>query len=437
MKRMISFAVTIIIMGTFTSIASFSQPSGFDKTTTGLEYKLFKIGQDTAKPKSGDWISMTMMFTGKLNGKDTLLFNSLDQMKGNPMQFYLPASPSQGDFYECIKMMAAQDSGIFLLRADSFYMNTFKMKGVPSGIDPNEMLCFHLHLFSFSSPENMKKREQELMAKYIEENKVTVQPLPSGIYIIENVPGQGAGIDTGGVVKVHLVLSLLNGKQLYSTYQKGKPSEFQYGQKFDTPGLQEAVGKLKKGSKARVIVPSNMAYAEQGRGILVPPYTTLVYELEILDMKSKSEYQKEIALKQQQDNLKKDSLKMNEITKLQQYLKDNNVTTPALLSGLYYIEMVKGTGELAKSGDTVTVHYTGSLVDGTVFDSSRERNEPFSFTLGRRQVISGWDQGIALMRKGGKAKFIIPSHLAYGEREVQVIPAFSTLIFEVELLNIK
>ena len=96
-----------------------------------------------------------------------------------------------------------------------------------------------------------------------------------------------------------------------------------------------------------------------------------------------------------------------------------------------------GNGASPKPGETVTVHYTGWLVDGTKFDSSVERDEPFSFVLGEGQVIAGWDQGVAQMRVGQKARLTIPPELAYGEAGYPgAIPPRATLIFEVELLSI-
>lgn len=110
------------------------------------------------------------------------------------------------------------------------------------------------------------------------------------------------------------------------------------------------------------------------------------------------------------------------------------VTTP---SGLQYIEVAPGTGEEARAGQRVTVHYTGWLTNGQKFDSSRDRNDPFQFALGRRQVIAGWDEGVAGMRVGGQRRLLIPSELGYGARGAPgAIPPNATLIFDVELLRV-
>lgn len=107
------------------------------------------------------------------------------------------------------------------------------------------------------------------------------------------------------------------------------------------------------------------------------------------------------------------------------------------MSELKMEDIKVGTGEEAKAGDVVSVHYTGTLTDGKKFDSSVDRNQPFEFTLGAGQVIKGWDQGVAGMKVGGKRKLTIPSDLAYGDRAVGgVIPAGATLLFDVELISI-
>ena len=107
-------------------------------------------------------------------------------------------------------------------------------------------------------------------------------------------------------------------------------------------------------------------------------------------------------------------------------------------SGLAYIMVKEGSGIQAENGKTVSVHYTGKLTDGTKFDSSLDRNQPIEFVLGQGRVIKGWDEGISYLKVGGKATFIIPSDLAYGERGAGgVIPPNATLIFDVELVDVK
>lgn len=96
-----------------------------------------------------------------------------------------------------------------------------------------------------------------------------------------------------------------------------------------------------------------------------------------------------------------------------------------------------GDGPAAAAGSTVSVHYTGWLTDGQKFDSSHDRATPFSFRIGARQVIAGWEQGVAGMQVGGKRRLTIPPHLAYGRRRAGPIPPGSTLVFEIELLQIR
>jgi FKBP-type peptidyl-prolyl cis-trans isomerase len=116
-------------------------------------------------------------------------------------------------------------------------------------------------------------------------------------------------------------------------------------------------------------------------------------------------------------------------------LSGDETTTP---TGLRFIEIEEGTGDLPQTGDVVSAHYTGWLEsDGTKFDSSVDRDQPFSFSIGTGAVIAGWDEGLATMNVGGKRRLIIPPELAYGEQGRPAIPPNSTLIFDVELLAIR
>lgn len=123
---------------------------------------------------------------------------------------------------------------------------------------------------------------------------------------------------------------------------------------------------------------------------------------------------------------------------LNQMTSTTNKNPTASSSGQLKIEdIIVGTGQEAKAGDTVVMNYLGTLEDGTKFDSSYDRGQPFTTQIGVGQVIQGWDEGVPGMKIGGKRKLIIPSQMAYGDRAIGNIPPNSTLIFEVELLDIK
>ena len=143
----------------------------------------------------------------------------------------------------------------------------------------------------------------------------------------------------------------------------------------------------------------------------------------------------------------KDSIAMEErkqkaaenLVKQNEFLEKNKgeVGVVATESGLQYLILKEGQGKTAKDGDTITVHYTGTLLDGTKFGSSIDGNQPLSITLGEGQLIKGWVEMLRLMKKGEKVKTWIPSSLGYGEYGNNVIPGNSVLIFEIELLDIK
>jgi len=106
-------------------------------------------------------------------------------------------------------------------------------------------------------------------------------------------------------------------------------------------------------------------------------------------------------------------------------------------SGLKYVDQIVGTGETPKIGQAVTVNYTGTLEDGTKFDSSLDKGQPLTFRLGRDPMIKGWEEGVSTMKVGGKRHLIIPSKLGYGSQARPKIPANSTLLFDIELLSVK
>lgn len=126
-----------------------------------------------------------------------------------------------------------------------------------------------------------------------------------------------------------------------------------------------------------------------------------------------------------------------ELRLMKDYLDRASIEIEPTESGLYVIILKEGSGPLVLPGQTVSAHYTGKTIDGKVFDSSLTRGKPTTFTLGRGEVVKGWDEGFAKLKKGCKARFVIPSKLAYGADGYNDILPYSTLIFDVELIDFK
>lgn len=198
--------------------------------------------------------------------------------------------------------------------------------------------------------------------------------------------------------------------------------------------LYEALAMMHVGDSASFMLDAESFFLKTARFPEIPEFAEGIDKLlfNVKLEKAQSEAEREAELEEEMAEAR-----MAEEDKIKQYLEDNNITTQPNESGMYYIEHTRGKGASPKAGDRVKVHYTGTLLDGTKFDSSVDRNQPFEFVLGRGQVIPGWDEGIALMNEGTKANFVLPSHMAYGERGAGAsIPPFAPLVFEVELLEV-
>jgi len=430
--------IAVLIMAAFIMTSCGEE---YKKTETGLEYK-FYVQNDGEKPQVGDFITIDMFY----GTDDTVLFDSERIPDG--LTFPLDSSYFKGDLFEGIRMMTIGDSASFRMSADSFYLIIARAPALPPFITPGSMMTFEVKLQDFKNKEQQEMEDaaalegrrmeaEDQLKAYLAENNITTAPLESGLIYIEEKKGSGRNPQIDEMVSINLTVKLVDGTKIFSTDDRGEPFEYQYGQKFDTDGLEEGVGMLRKGGKATLIVPQHIAYGAEAKGQMIPPYSTIIYEVELLSMRSKEAYDKEREEQMAEAQAQQGQLKDAEKAVRDQYLADNGITVQPTASGLYYVETEKGTGKKAMPGNTVSVHYTGRLLDGTVFDSSVEKGTPYSFRLGVGQVIKGWDEGIAMLNEGGKAVLIIPSDLAYRDQDGGTIPPYSTLVFDVELLSVE
>ncbi|PKP09671.1 MAG: hypothetical protein CVU09_10245 [Bacteroidetes bacterium HGW-Bacteroidetes-4] len=197
--------------------------------------------------------------------------------------------------------------------------------------------------------------------------------------------------------------------------------------------VEDALGLMHKGDSAIFLIKANNYFIYTKQRALpegINADENLIFYIKLIDIIPKAEYEKERELAMLSDKREEERL-------LTLYLKEHKITDEPTLSGLYFIELEKGTGLRPEPGREVTVHYEGAFINGQVFDSSFKRNKPFTFCFGVGEVIQGWDEGIARMQVGGKYKLIIPSYLAYGDESKGPIPAYSTLVFVIELLQVE
>ena len=406
---------------------------GFDKTDSGLYYKFHVKSGDTLKPQIGDLVSTYMDYR-----TDDTIFNSTP--KGQPFSLPLMECTYDGDVFTALSMMSAGDSATFMINADSFFINTVGAPR-PEFLDSNSYFYLDIKVSEIKTQaqidkDNMEKgremaaSEQSLIENYIASNNLTINQEPSGIYYTNTKKGKGKMAEAGSFANLIITARAIGAERDFIN-TNGEAFDYEVGTGQLGIGFETGLVMMKAGDKSTMIIPFNLGFGAQGMAQAgVAPYATLVYEVELIKISSREEVDAE-------RKIAEDKAKAIGIVELKNYLKTNKVTAIPNASGLYYIETVAGSGKQAVAGKKVKVHYTGMLLNGNKFDSSLDRGQPFEFTLGQNQVIAGWDEGIALMKEGGKAKLIIPSDLGYGPRGAGAsIPPNATLVFEVELLEV-
>jgi peptidylprolyl isomerase len=254
-----------------------------------------------------------------------------------------------------------------------------------------------------------------------------VVTLESGLQYMDDSLGTGREAKTGDLVSIHFkgwMVPKDTASELFSDWSadqtksklslgdskmRNQPIKFIISTGSFIKGTDEGIVGMKTGGIRTMIIPSKLAYGEAGVGF-IPPNTDLKVVIELLEVKDKG-----VAEKWDVDS----------------------TLFKTTASGLKYAIISQGEGPAVEAGKVVTVHYSGYLQDGTLFDSSIERDEPIQFVVGQGQVIPGWDEGMLLLKKGDRARFIIPPQLGYGEMPLEKIPANSTLIFDTEIVDVK
>jgi len=269
-------------------------------------------------------------------------------------------------------------------------------------------------------------QDDATIQKYLTANTITTaQKQSSGLYFLPVTTNANAPKPAmGEVATVRYTGTLLDGTVFIEPSQNANlPISFVLSPTQVIAGFAEGVALMHKGDKAVLLIPSPLAFGTSGAAPVVPANTPVRFEVELLDINPNFTVP--------DDNL------------IQTYLANNKITTAQKqASGLYFVPTVTNpSGTPATAGKTVSVLYTGKLLNGQVFDaSSQHGNVPLSFMVGAtpKQVIAGFDEGVSLMRKGEKATLLIPSALAYGATGAGTsINPNTTLLFEIEVTDVK
>ncbi len=353
---------------------------GSDAVTTdsGLKYEDLTVGDGA---EAGPNTMVTVNYTGWLeNG--TQFDSSLNR---EPFTFPLGAGGVIAGWDEGVEGMKVGGKRLLEVPADLAYGE----QGAGGVIPPDATLTFEVELLS-----------------------VEDQPTPAEVDTYQTTEGgtqyavleEGDGATTakeGDLISIDYSAWLKSGVLFNSSAQAGQPTQFPVGQS-GLLGLDEAVTGMKVGETRQILIETDPAEVEAGTA----PEGPLTFEVTLLEVTERP------------------TLSLApEFTKTE--------------SGLEYAVLQEGSGAVAEAGNSVTVDYSGWLEDGTLFDSSVERGQPFPFVLGQGQVIAGWDEGVAGMKVGEKRQLRIPADLAYGEAgSPPTIPPNSTLIFDVELLDV-
>ncbi len=274
-----------------------------------------------------------------------------------------------------------------------------------------------------------------IFALACKDNKVKFKKLESGLeYMIVEKISQDSLLKVGDLVYMKLSYETEDGKEIFNSNNSDRRYMRTVAKPSHTGGcFEDGLLILGPGDSAvfRIHGESFLRYSEMFANLPkgVQPDDYLIVKVKIEEKISKDQYAQILANKYHESE---DA----EIKLLEKYLNNFNITAKPTESGLYYVEKIKGSGKKAKENSLVTVHYSLMLADGELVETTLAQ-EPFTFKLGNKNVIAGWEEGIAMMNEGGKASLIIPSKIAYGKEGKGKILPYTTLIFEVELLKVE
>jgi FKBP-type peptidyl-prolyl cis-trans isomerase len=261
----------------------------------------------------------------------------------------------------------------------------------------------------------------------------------SGLHFRIVSTGSSKQINDGDILTLDLKYFSIKDSLLFDSKRLGRPFMIKVEKSEFKGDLMEGFKLLHNGDSAQFILSADSFFTKTLRGELPKEFkkgSDIKFAMRVKSVQTEKDFK---AMQQKEMDKRKDMAEKNkqaEDSLISKYIAEQKITQKPDKNGIYVIEKKKGKGALVSKGDTILVHYRGSLLNGKVFDSSYDRGEPAKFPIGIGMVISGWDEAIPGMHAGSEARLIIPSAKAYGAMENERIPAFSPLVFDIEIKKV-
>lgn len=437
MNRIHKLAAVAILLLLMVSCKNDSVYSGYDKMENGAYMKFFERHVEGDMPRVGDAVTIEMA----QYFNDTMLFTTVGD---KPLELKVQTSDFVGDVPDALRMMHVGDSARLVVLSDSVFV---KLMGVDVPKEYlGEPIYYDLKLLSIKPLEVIEaERRARLDSLRLLENDylVGLQANPknkvtgSGLIVMETT-GKGKCAKLGDYVNLDFLMCTVDGDTVMNSFDV-ESLDMQYGEEFICKGFTEAMGMVPEGGTMRFVIPSELGFDSTGFDKYIKPYAALVVKMRMNDVMDQAEHDAKQAKLEAEQEAEKQRLLLEESQLIDEYVKDNGITVEPTESGLYIIPVEKGEGNMAKSGDKVSVHYTLNNLKGELVESSYDYGEPMSFIIGQGEMIPAIEEALLKMAPGAKVKLLSPSSQAFGEVEIDkaLLPPYSPLLIELELVSIE
>ena len=410
---------------------------GFKEMENGAFMKFVSRGTSDIMPRLNDEVTLEMA----QYFDDSLLFTTAGE---EPMHFVVREADFVGDVSDGLLMMHVGDSARLMIIADSVFLHSLQMDEVPAEY-VGMPLYYDIKLLSVKPFETLEAEHKALLDSLSQEEEAFLSPLksdpkntitPSGLIVMEK-KGNGRVARLGDYVDFDFTMCSPNGDTIMNSFGV-EPVEIQYGEDFICTGITEALGMVPEGGMMRFVVPSALAFDSTGYEQYIMPYTPLSVVIRVNDVMDKASYERKLAALQAAHEAEKARMAALESKTIKDYVKSHGITVNPTETGLYLIPQEEGTGDVAKMGDKVSVHYLMKNMNDEVIESSYDYGMPMTFTLGSGEMVPAIEEALQTMAPGAKVTVITPSAQAFGEFDLgENLPPYSPLVIELELMEIK